>query len=190
MARPSDVGLPLKGACQHPEAGPLFCSGSNLGGQCSTLEPELSLALWVLTITLGCSNVLHHALYSAQRQFQAPAVDTRQTMLAQQLEVSVVEQHCSCRRPNSLPEKDDKGEGDEQVPGVGQGCGQPVEYVLRQRLVLDVLCGWLHLGAEEHLSHACRDRMLLIRRMPLAGHIVFADWHASVCWLQALLCCS
>ena len=94
-----------------------------------------------------------------------------------------MEQHCSWDRPDSLPEKDDEGEGDEQVPGIGQGRGQPVEYVLRQGLVLDVLCGWLHLGAEEHLTHACSGSMLLKSRTPLAGHNV----HHQACLLLCML---
>ena len=83
-----------------------------------------------------------------------------------------MEQHCCGDRPDSLPEQDDEGEGDEDVPGIGQGRGQPVEHVLSQRLVLDVLCGWLHLGAEEHLTYACRGSMLLKSGMPFAGHNV------------------
>ena len=106
-----------------------------------------------------------------------------------------MEQHCCGDRPDSLPEQDDEGEGDEDVPGIGQGRDQPVEHVLSQRLILDVLCGWLHLGAEEHLTYACRGSMLLKSGMPLLGTTsisrpahYFACRQTSACWLQALLC--
>ena len=119
------------------------------------------------------------AVYPVHSTVSAPS--TRQVRLAQQLEVAVVEQHCCGDRPDSLPKKYDEGEGDQDVPGIGQGRCQPIEHVLSQRLVLDVLCGWLHLGAEEQLTYACRGSMLLKSGVPLAGHNV----HQQAC---PLLC--